>query len=479
MRQWQAAGARAGRLRIGALALAALLAACGGGSDPAPVRGGVIGIDAFPGFTRAQIDATTAANGSQALTGTAACDVTVQRIRYQTKDPSGADATASTAVMVPTGAGANCSGTRPVVLYAHGTTTLRSFNMANVASNGEAALAMAMFAAQGFIVVAPNYLGYDTSSLSWHPYLNAEASAVDLTDALRAASGYLNNSSGTVPGRAPQVFVTGYSQGGHVAMAAHKVLERDYAAEFTVIGSGPMSGPYNLVTLGDLAAPPPPATPTINAGATIFVPLLLTSYQRSYGNVYTNPGDVYQAPFAATAESLFPTDTPVADLIAQGRLPADPTFTRLYGTGGLLTDAFRNGYFTSGYRAGLVRNTLLGQNAVLAATDPARTITWLPRAPVAMCGGANDPTVFFAPNGGAAQALFAAAGATNTVSYDVENRSTLPAGPLGDQIAAGFQAAKTAAGANAVAQYHGTLVPPFCTALVRAALVGILTPPAP
>ena len=31
----------------------------------------------------------------------------------------------------------------------------------------------AMYAAQGFIVVAPNYAGYDISTLGYHPYLNA------------------------------------------------------------------------------------------------------------------------------------------------------------------------------------------------------------------------------------------------------------------------------------------------------------------
>ena len=459
-------------------AAVATLAACGGGSDPAPMRGGVIQVESFGSLTREQIDAGTAANGSQALTGAAVCNVTVQRVRYQTKDPSGQDATASTAVMVPTGGGLACSGTRPVVLYAHGTTTVRSFNMANVSTNGEAALAMAMFAAQGFIVVAPNYLGYDTSSLSWTPYLNAESSAVDTIDALRAATGYLNTSSAVRPGTRPPVFVTGYSQGGHVAMAAHKVLERDHVGEFTVIGSGPMSGPYNLVTLGDLAAPPEPTAPLINAGATIFVPLLLTSYQRSYGGIYAQASDVYQAPFAATAESLFPTDTPVPDLIAQGRLPADPTFTRLYGPGGLLTPAFRSGYPTSAYRQALLRNTLVGQDA--RATSPATaTIAWQPRAPVTMCGGALDPTVFFAPNTTVAQAVFTGLGLTNTVAFDLENRASLPPGPAGDLVFGGFQQAKAAAGVNATAQYHGTLVPPFCTALVRASLQRILTPPAP
>ena len=39
---------------------------------------------------------------------------------------------ASAALLVPTGLGANCSGARPIVLCAHGTTTDRTFNMANV-----------------------------------------------------------------------------------------------------------------------------------------------------------------------------------------------------------------------------------------------------------------------------------------------------------------------------------------------------------
>ena len=38
---------------------------------------------------------------------------------------------------------------------------------------------------------------------------------------------------------------------------------------------------------------------------------------------------------------------------------------------------------------------------------------------------------------------------------------------MGDQLYGGFQQQKAAAGANATALYHGTLVPPFCTALVR------------
>jgi hypothetical protein len=44
-----------------------------------------------------------------------------------------------------------------------------------------------MFAAEGYIVVAPNYVGYDTSTLGYHPYLNADQQSKDMIDALTAA----------------------------------------------------------------------------------------------------------------------------------------------------------------------------------------------------------------------------------------------------------------------------------------------------
>lgn len=431
------------------LAAAALLSACGGGSnassdDTPPARGTLLlGLQAAPTVAKATIDAGTSAKGIIALSGAAQCDVDIRYVYYMTRDPQGNPATASSAVFVPAGTGANCTGTRPVVLYAHGTTTDKNFNMAQVDKNTEGSLVMAFYAAQGFIVVAPNYLGYDRSGLQYTPYLNAESSAIDLVDGLRAAKVHLNAESAVKP--SAKLLITGYSQGGHVAMATHKIIERDYASEFTVTASAPMSGPYNLVKMGDAVT-----GGTINAGATLFLPLQLTSYQKAYGNIYAAPTDVYQAAYAPTAETLFPSTETVTQLITEGKLPNDPTFTKLFGTGGLLTDSFRTGYATSNFRKALQTNTLLG---------------WTPKAPLAMCGGAQDPTVFFF-NTTDAQADFATRGKLYP-AYNLESRTTLPAGVSGDTIFGGFQQAKAAAGAGATAAYHGTLVPPFCNVLAR------------
>lgn len=432
-----------------------LLASCGGGGDEASnERGSVLAAQVLGKVTVAQIDAGTAASGVQALSGAAQCDVELRYITYMTRDPKGAPASATAGVLVPSGTAPACTGDRPVVLYAHGTTMTLTKNLANVSSDSEGSLLMAMYAAQGFIVVAPNYLGYDRSSLAYHPWLHAEGQAMDMIDGLRAAKA--NLAAGSAVKASAKLLVTGYSQGGHVAMATHKVIERDHASEFTVTASGPMSGPYNLVKFVDVVMGPGP----IAAGATLFTPLLITSYQNAYGNIYTNLADVYQAPYVNAGGRLFPTDTPIGDLIAQGKLPNDLTFTQLFGAGGLVTDAFRAAYATSNLRVAAQTNTLLGWTPKRAGT-------------VALCGGAQDPTVFFF-NTSDLQADLATRGFL-VPAWDLENRASLPAGTTGDLIYGGFQAQKAAAGANATAQYHGTLVPPFCVALVRGLYQQVLT----
>ncbi|WP_431259464.1 alpha/beta hydrolase family protein [Roseateles chitinivorans] len=452
------------------LAAVAMLSACGGGSspasdDPPPARGSLqLGIVASTTpVTKALIDAGTAAKGIGALAGAAQCDVEIRYVYYATRDPQGSVAMASSAVFVPSGSGAACSGNRPVVLYAHGTTTEQGFNMAQVDKNPEGSLVMAFYAAQGFIVVAPNYLGYDRSGLQYTTYLNAEQSAIEMVDALRAAKTYLNGDSAVKP--SARLLVAGYSQGGHVAMATQKVIERDYASEFTVTAAAPMSGPYNLVGFSDTIV----NTGPVNAGATLFLPLMLTSYQKAYGNIYSAPTDVYASQFAATAETLFPSKQSISDLIAAGKLPADPTFTNLFGTGGLLNPAFKTAYPNSNFRKALQTNTLLG---------------WTPKAPVALCGGSGDPTVYFT-NTLQAQADFGSRGKLYPASNLESSASMAWAGSTtAATIAGGFAQAKAAtsqaagggaAGAAAVqGAYHGTLVPPFCNALARGFFQSVL-----
>ena len=71
---------------------------------------------------------------------------------------------------------------------------MKNYDMAQLSgsnANSEGLILAALFAAQGYIVVAPNYAGYDSSTLSYHPYLvgssKAKAEMMDVLTAARSA----------------------------------------------------------------------------------------------------------------------------------------------------------------------------------------------------------------------------------------------------------------------------------------------------
>lgn len=425
------------------LVAALVLVGCSG--DDEPLRGAQVGTTpAAVTVPKATIDAGATSSGLIALAGTALCDVKVTSIQYNTVGGKGEAATASAAVMIPSGTAAGCTGARPVLLYGHGTTIDKGFDMSQVTTNGEAGLVMTMYAAQGFIVVAPNYTGYAGSNLPYHPYLNAEAQSSDMIDALRAARNVFSSLGGIA---STKLFISGYSQGGHVAMATHRAMQTSFASEFTVTASGPMSGPYALEKFGQTVY-----AGTVNGGATVFTPLLIDSYQNSYGNIYSRASEVYQTPYDTIAPGLLPT-TDAATIAAFGsnRLPTEMFATANSTTPYLINSTFRQDFNTNANNALRLagkRNDLLG---------------WKPNSPVALCWGAQDPVVFGFNSTDSAASISALGG--TALTFDLEDNSATATVPAA--LRAGFAGAKTAAGANVLANYHGAIVPAFCHATVR------------
>ena len=114
--------------------------------------------------------------------------------------------------------------------------------MANIGdgANTEGVMLAALFASRGYIVVAPNYVGYGTSTLGYHPYLNADQQSKDMIDALAAARSALPVASESSTTASAKLFITGYSQGGYVAMATHRAMQ---AAGVAVTAAATLSGP--------------------------------------------------------------------------------------------------------------------------------------------------------------------------------------------------------------------------------------------
>ena len=130
-------------------------------------------------------------------------------------------------------------GRLPTVCYQHATTDGRS----DVPSNLEGGYELGViFASLGMVVSAADYIGMGESR-GFHPYIHADLEASAAVDMMFAVRQYLqyNNIE-----QDDELFVTGYSQGGHAAMAAHRLLQEEYSADFPVTASLPMSGPYDV-----------------------------------------------------------------------------------------------------------------------------------------------------------------------------------------------------------------------------------------
>ena len=476
MRTWQPAAL--------ALAAAAVVAACGGGDSPS------FDLSGAPGSLLATPTALTSLTPEAFMqaapaslfqvAGTPKCTVTFNYYQYGTVGGAGEKATASGGIMVPSGDDPDCTGSRPVLLYAHGTSTDKNKNMASP-QDGEAALVAAMYAAQGYIVVAPNYAGYEASSLDYHPYLNLEQQAQDVVDALTAA----RKGFAAVGASASQaLFVTGYSQGGYVSMAAQRKLQLDGTP---ATAGAHLSGPYALGTFGDAIY-----AGNVNLGATLFTPLLNTSFQRAYGNIYSSPSDMYEAPYDGYVETLLPSTQSQSTLISSGTLPATALFAAdslpqpngfelFFGAGNLIKTSYRNAVLADAMtyptnpqhplRVAGYRNDLLKQN-------------WTPQQPMLLCGGKDDPTVFYQVNTQAAHSYFTGRGVPGyaVLMLDVDGLETASVTDPFYAIQVGFDQLKTATfnegGSSAVLQkYHGSLVPPFCNRAAREYFTQFLAAP--
>jgi len=126
----------------------------------------------------------------------------------------------------------------PLMVYNHGTEVCRE---RSASFTDEQTIGLA-FAADGYIVMTPDYIGLGEGDHS-QLYLNAHAEAQATVDMLLAAKDLLalldvNTSD--------KLFVAGYSQGGHAAMATARLLQSNYADRFKVTAAAPMSGPYDL-----------------------------------------------------------------------------------------------------------------------------------------------------------------------------------------------------------------------------------------
>ncbi len=239
-------------------------------------------------------------------------------------------------------------------------------------------------------------------------------------------------------------------------------------------------------------------------GAPVNLTMLISSYQTAYGNLFTNATDVFEAKYATGITSLLPSTTGITDLESQGKItsdvvfnstPPDPkfavftpatipaalasVFAKGFGTDNLITNAYRLTYLQDAQTApdgafptktdGLPPTTPMQALRQDLKTNDLRS--WTPTAPVLLCAGSQDPTVFYL-NTQLMQDYWASVAPTASVTVVNMDAAAASGDPYTD-LKNGFQAAKDLVRTSAVVNgangdeavfdaYHAGLLPPFC-----------------
>src|SRR5581483_11595301 len=134
-------------------------------------------------------------------------------------------------------------------------------------------------------------------------------------------------------------------------------------------------------------------------------------------NIYQQPTDLFSAAYAGDIESLLPSTTPISELYSERKLPESELFSNVPTTPAALAPAFALGFgpdalITNDYRLAYLRDEQANPDGGfptvstgVPAETPANTFrqdlklndlrSWTPGAPVLLCAGDQDPTVFY------------------------------------------------------------------------------------
>ncbi len=214
----------------------------------------------------------------------------------------------------------------PTLAYLHGTST--SFydapsnpnifgDLNERGESFEGPASTAVFAGNGFIYIAPDYLGLGDSTVPRHRYFHADTEASSAIDLLAAAQHVLADLKVR---QNRKLFVFGFSQGGHSALALQHQLER---MRVNVDGTAIVGGVLDVETwfLRSLGS----ETPYVP----LYVTYLLLAFDDIY-DVYDSTADVFRQPYASIVEDRFDMRHFFDDISAELPTPARDLLTPSY-----------------------------------------------------------------------------------------------------------------------------------------------------
>lgn len=240
-------------------------------------------------YTTTQIDSILAANGIPGIILPSTYDVDVYKVVYNTADADTLPIVASGALFIPK----NPQCRVPVMSYQHGTVSVKT----DVPSTLQAleVIIGETSASDGAVVAMPDYIGLGDSP-GLHPYVHAYTEARATADLL-VVTEQICDELGVM--RNGQLFLFGYSQGGHATMAAHQLIQEQYGNYFSVTASVPMSGPYDLSGVQSQVITSNNTYP--NPG---YIPYMFLAYNSVY-HIYPSVSDFMISPYDSILPPLF------------------------------------------------------------------------------------------------------------------------------------------------------------------------------
>ncbi|MAJ50920.1 MAG: hypothetical protein CMB82_04815 [Flammeovirgaceae bacterium] len=170
-------------------------------------------------------------------------DVQIWKITYKTLY-KGTNIVASGMVYIPLGSEEEFS----YLMFAHGTIVANNQAPSELSLANVQMFLYAAMASTGLITVVPDFIGFGSSQEIMHPYYVEESSTLAVVDGLRAVRELANQEE---IGSDAELYLSGYSEGGYVAMATHKYIEENDLEYFDLKSSFPASGGYDMKGVRD------------------------------------------------------------------------------------------------------------------------------------------------------------------------------------------------------------------------------------
>lgn len=132
------------------------------------------------------------------------------------------------------------------ICFSHGTISAHSEAFTALTASSGTSLLLSGLASLGFVVVAPDLIGFGASSELSQAYYLEEPTAVTTVDNIYASRILASNLRVKVDN---ELYLVGYSQGGYSTMATHKHIEQVGMKYFELKASFPAAGGYHIAAV--------------------------------------------------------------------------------------------------------------------------------------------------------------------------------------------------------------------------------------